>query len=142
MKMQVIDAENAVLGRLASEVAKMLMKGEKVIVVNAEKAIIGGSRDYIFQKYKQRVDRADRANPRRGPKFPRRPDLLLKRTVRGMLPKTNRGRNILRNLKVYMGIPPEYDGKTTKLNIRMPKGDFVTLEELGEFLGWKNPIKG
>ncbi len=143
MKMKVIDAENAILGRMASDVARMLMKGEKVVIVNAEKAIITGPREFVFKKYKQRVDRADLANPRKGPKFPRRPDMLVKRTIRGMLPKTNRGKQILRNLRVYMGIPDEFAGKAEKIEIAHPKrGDYMTIEELSEFLGWKNPAKG
>ncbi len=143
MGMKVIDAEGAILGRLASNVAKELMKDEKVIIVNAEKAVITGNPDDIYAKYKQRVDRADLSNPRRGPKFPRRPDMLVKRTIRGMLPKTSRGKQMLKNLKVYMGIPKEYDEKAEKLSTRQPKkGDFITIEQLSEMLGWRNHVKG
>ena len=135
--MKVIDADKAILGRLASEVARELMKGEKVVVVNAEKAIISGNPDDIYERYKQRVDRADIANPRKGPKFPRRPDMLVKRTIKGMLPKTNKGKQMLRNLKVYMMIPKEYEGKSEKIGIRVPKkGGYITIKELSTRLGW------
>ncbi len=135
--MKVIDADMAILGRLASEVARELMKGERVVIVNAEKAIISGNPDDIYEKYKQRVDRADLANPRKGPKFPRRPDMLVKRTIKGMLPKTSRGKQMLRNLKVYMMVPKEYEGKSEKMDINIPKkGDYITIEELSTRLGW------
>ncbi len=141
--MRVINAEGAVLGRLASEVAKMLMKDEKVIIVNAEKAIITGKIDEIYAKYKQRIDRADISNPRKGPKFPRRPDMLVKRTIRGMIPKTSRGKRMLKALRVYMGVPKEYAGKAETLTIRKPRrGDYITLEKLSEMLGWKSHVKG
>ena len=52
--MVVINAENAVVGRLASYVAKMALQGEEVIVVNAEKGIITGSREYVLKKYLQK----------------------------------------------------------------------------------------
>lgn len=139
--MKVIDADGVVLGRLSSETAKMLLKGEKVIVINAENAIISGAKNDIFGRYKQRADRADLANPRKGPKFPRRPDMLVKRTIRGMLPKTSRGRSLLKNLKVFMGEPSEYKN-AEKINIRKPGGKSVRISELSQFLGWKNPIKG
>ncbi len=134
--MIVIDATNTILGRLATRAAKELVKGEKVVVINAEKAIISGNKDYIFKKYKQRVDRADIANPRKGPKFPRRPDLLVRRTIRGMLPKTNRGRNLLRNLRVFIGSPEDYKD-VTKIKTNLYKGDYITVEELAKMLGWK-----
>ena len=49
----VIDAENAVVGRLASRVAKLALMGEDVLVVNAEKAIMTGNIEFIFAKYTQ-----------------------------------------------------------------------------------------
>lgn len=136
--MKVIDVEGAVLGRIASQIAKQLLKGEMIVVVNAEKAIITGRKEDIYSKYKQRLDRSDRANPRKGPHFPRTPDRLFKRAVRGMVGhKTQRGKNALKNLKVYIGVPSEFDGKIEKHNIRQPTCSYVTLEELCMQLGWK-----
>ena len=135
--MIVIDADGAILGRLATKVAKALVNGEKVVVINAEKAIITGNKDYIFKKYKQRVDRADIANPRKGPKFPRRPDLLVRRTIRGMLPKTNRGRDLLRNLRVFIGSDERYKEKVESARGKLPRGNYITVGELSKMLGWK-----
>ena len=102
---KVIDASNHVLGRLASVIAKRLLNGEKIVVVNAEKAIITGDRDMVFKRYKEKYDRGSKE---KGPYFPRHPEKIFKRTVRGMLPwKTRRGREAYRRLRVFMGVPKE-----------------------------------
>ena len=137
--MKVIDVEGAVLGRISSQLAKELLKGEKIVVVNAEKAVITGKMENIKAKYKQRIDRSDRANPLKGPHFPRAPDTLFKRTIRGMIEyRTQRGKNAMRNLTVFIGVPTDYAGKTEKHAIRPPVHDYVTLLELCEKLGWRN----
>lgn len=101
--MSVINADGLILGRLASIVAKRLLKGETISIVNADKAVISGSPEATFDNYKTSVDRGTRE---RGPYFPRRPDQIVKRTVRGMLPKKRAtGIEALSRLKVYVGIP-------------------------------------
>ena len=135
--MIVIDAEGAILGRLATKAAKALINGEKVVIINAEQAIISGNRNYIFRKYKQRVDRADIANPKKGPKFPRRPDLLVKRTIRGMLPKTSRGKDAIKSLRVFMGVDSKYAEKAEKIEGSIMHGEYMTIKELSKMLGWK-----
>lgn len=94
--MRIINADGLILGRLASRVAKMLLEGEEVVIVNAEKAVITGNREVIFSKYKQRTGLRTLTNPRRGPFYPKRSDEIVRRTIRGMLPwKTDRGRKRL-----------------------------------------------
>ncbi|WP_304125568.1 50S ribosomal protein L13 [Methanosphaera cuniculi] len=109
----IIDAEGLVLGRLASSISKRLLDGEEIVIVNAEKIIISGNKDFIYARYKQRVDRASISNPRvLGPKYPRRPDDIFRRTVRGMLPyRKPHGRAAYKNLKVNVGIPKELEGQ-------------------------------
>jgi large subunit ribosomal protein L13 len=112
----IVDATGLVLGRLASLTAKSLLSGEEVKIVNAEKAIITGERDAIFAEYGQ--TRA-RGHKERGPYFPRRPEMILKRTVRGMLPyKMRRGRDAFSRLRIYVGIPRELKG----MPIEQPEG--------------------
>ena len=103
-----IDAKDCIAGRLASIVAKDLLKDKKVMIVNAEAAIVSGDPDYNIKKFKEKVDRGD---PYHGPFYPRRPDQVVKRFVRGMLPKSARGRAALKNLKVFLSVPPELAGK-------------------------------
>ena len=118
----IIDGDGLVLGRLASKVSKMLLEGESVTVLNAEKIMISGGRDWAYHKYKQRIDRASISNPRdMGPKYPRRPDDIFRRTVRGMIPyKKSTGRAAFKELKVYVGIPKEFEAQETS---RVPEAE-------------------
>lgn len=107
--MRIIDAENQILGRLATNVAKMLLQGEEVVIVNSEKALITGPKSRVLAKYKQNKERGI---PLGGPYFPKRPEMILKRTVRGMLPyKQERGSSALKRLKCYVSVPEEFAGK-------------------------------
>ncbi len=103
-----LDASNQVAGRLASNVAKILLNGDNVFIINAEKAVISGRKEVTFREYKQKTDRGD---PVHGPFYPRVADMMLKRIVRGMLPKTPKGRSALKRLKVYISTPEELKGE-------------------------------
>jgi large subunit ribosomal protein L13 len=138
----IIDGEGLILGRLASTVSKELLNGEEVTVLNADKIIISGTKEYAYQKYKQRIDRASISNPRRmGPKYPRRPDDIFRRTVRGMLPyKQEKGRKAFKSLKVYMGIPHKMEGEEfTEIPQAQPKNitKSVELGKVSQLLGAK-----
>ncbi len=127
----IINGEGLVLGRLASTVSKKLLNGEEIIVVNAEKIIISGNKDYIYARYKQRVDRASISNPRDlGPKYPRRPDDIFRRTVRGMIPyKKAHGRAAYKRLKVNVGVPKELeDNEIVGLEVAQPKNLHRSME--------------
>ncbi len=136
--MKVIDADNMVLGRLASVVAKRLLEGEEIVIVNAEKAVIIGSKYYIINKY---IERRNIGSVRKGPYYPKMPDRILRRTVRGMLPmKKSSGRAAYKRLRVYMGIPKEFENcemeKIEEAKNNKLKG-FITLAELSKHLGAK-----
>ena len=137
----VINAEGHILGRLSSVIAKRLLRGEKIVVVNAEKAIVTGDREMVFQRYKEKYDRGSKE---KGPYFPRHPEKIFKRTVRGMLPwKSRRGREAYRRLRVFIGVPDELKDKEFEvveqaLYEKVSKTDkFVTLAEISEYLGYK-----
>lgn len=112
----VYDAEDKVLGRIASHVAKQLLaaskagRDEKVIIVNAEKAVVSGKRTAVLHTYRAKYELN---HQRKGPFFPRMPDQILKRSVRGMLPyqKNSSGRGALRNLRVEIGTPSDLTGE-------------------------------
>ena len=101
----VFDADGLVLGRLASTVADMLLKAarsdrdDKVVIINAEKSIVSGSSRSVFQTYHAKYELN---HARKGPFYPRMPDMILKRTVRGMLPyqRKSSGRRYPRSLAV------------------------------------------
>ena len=133
--MILIDAKDQVLGRLASEVAKLVLNGETVNVVNAEKAVITGSPEMIFKEF--RVKRA-RGDPYHGPFYPRSPEMIFKRTVRGMLPyRTTRGGQAFKRFKAFISIPAGFQGKEfTVIEGTKNKGEhkFATLAKVSERL--------
>ena len=134
----IIDGRNAVLGRLGSVVAQRIMDGEEIVVINAESIVVTGERDMIFADYKARVDRGD-TTKRKGPFYPRRADLLFKRSVRGMIPwTTTSGREAYRRLHVFVGTPKQFaDAETVKIEDAMKKinGKYTTLGAISKFLG-------
>ena len=136
----VIDGKNAVLGRLASIVAERIMDGEEIIVVNAESIVITGQKEMVFADYKARFDRGE-AKSRKGPFYPRRADLLFKRSVRGMIPwYTTSGREAFRRLHVFVGVPKQFaDSEITVEEQAMKKitGKYTTLGAVAKFLGSK-----
>jgi len=105
----VINADGLVLGRLCTHVAKRLRNGEELIVVNAERAIVSGNRPQLLDMYSHRRHRASSQYKMKGPHYPRTPDRILKRSVRGMLEyKKPSGRAAYKRLKVYIGVPREF----------------------------------
>ncbi len=138
-----IDATGHVLGRLSSAIVPLIMGGKEVVVVNAEKAVVTGNRRFILNKYLTLRRKKTLTNPRRGPFFPRFPDRILRRTVRGMLPyKTTSGREAFRRLSAYIGIPEELEGKEFQTvdhaKLRETARRFMTLEEIGREIGWRH----
>mgnify|MGYP000497873340 CR=1 FL=1 len=136
-KLLVLDADHAVLGRAATQIAKQLLhdKDLHVVVVNVDKAVITGSPVYTFQRYRER--RA-RGKERKGPFYPRRADRIFKRTVRGMLPyQREAGREALKRLKCFHGVPPAYKGKAGKIEgaHTLRTARFVTLGEIAKAIG-------
>ncbi|MCD6458436.1 MAG: 50S ribosomal protein L13 [Thermoproteales archaeon] len=143
-KLIVVNAEGLVAGRLASIVAKKLLNGENVVIINAEKAIITGKPQRIVNMYMKKINEwRTHFNPeKRGPKIPRRPDRVLKRMVRGMLPhKKPKGRMAYKRLKVYIGVPDNVNVKEAiSIKEAMRKNEnvpFITLGELYVRLGGK-----
>ncbi len=99
-----IDGEEAILGRIGSRVAKLLIEGNEIMLINAEKIRITGHTPDLAAKYKRLIELKDRANPEHSPFYSRRPDLFVKRSIRGMLPyKQPKGKAAYKLLKVYMG---------------------------------------
>jgi len=131
----IIDADGATLGRLCTNVAKNLLNGEEIAVVNSEKAIISGKKKSIKSHYKQKIEVG---TYRKGPFFPRMPDRIVKRSIRGMIPyQTPHGRAAFKRLKCYMGTPKQYEGEKIEKIKEAEKNpvDFITIEELSRSLG-------
>jgi len=139
----VIDATNLILGRMASIVAKMLLMGYKVTIVNAEKAVVSGKPKMVIESYKLLFRVKTLRNPyRTGIRRPRTPERIIRYAIRGMLPKNNpRGKKALKNLRVYVGVPEEVKGKEIKTikeaSADRLRGKYITVGELAKQLGWK-----
>lgn len=103
-----IDGSEHVLGRLASGIAKKLLNGDSIFVVNAENIVVSGSHQATFSFFKTKIERGD---PYHGPFYPNMPDRIVKRVVRTMLPKNYRGREALKRLRVYLSVPEDLKGK-------------------------------
>ena len=134
----VVNGEGLILGRMCSKVAKRLLNGEQIIIVNAEKIIISGKR-------KSKVAEAHKflevGAPDRGPFHSRRPDRIVRKTVRGMVPwKQPKGKVAYKRLKVYLGVPLELKDQTMETieqaNAAKLKGPHFTLGELAVAIGW------
>ncbi|MBE6516581.1 MAG: 50S ribosomal protein L13 [Thermoplasmata archaeon] len=135
----VIDGKNAILGRLGSVVAEKIMAGEEVVVLNCESIVITGEKEMVFADYKARFDRGE-CKSRKGPFYPRRADLLFKRSVRGMIPWTSTsGRNAFRRLHAYVGTPKQFaEGFEVTVEEQAMKkitGKYTTLGAVAKFLG-------
>lgn len=137
MQEYLIDGSDKVLGRLSSRVAKLLLTGNKVNLVNAEKIVISGHTLSILAKYKQRIELKDKANPEHSPYWSRRADLFVRRVVRGMLPyKKAKGKSAYKQLRVYIGIPKEFkDSKPYNLEVKGPSEVFEKTHYMKEVLG-------
>jgi len=137
--MKIFDAENQILGRLSATVAKDLLTGEKVFVVNCEKSVLSGNPKYKLSRYLEKIQKGD---VKKGPFFPKTPDGILRRTVRGMLPiKKPSGRNAFKNLRVFIGVPEELKNKKLE-KVKSADSDklktkYITLEYLSTSLGAK-----
>ena len=111
MILMIVDGTNMIFGRLASQIAKKLLLGEEVHLINAEKIVIVGDPAQISQRYLTKRGLRHKGTPERSPVWPKVPHMLVKRMIRGMLPReTSRGKDALGRLRVYTGNPKNLSG--------------------------------
>ena len=137
----VIDATDHIAGRLSTNVAKLLLKGNMVSVVNCEKIMISGTRSNIIREYRDRLEISSIIHPKHGPYHPRRPDTIMKKMIRGMLPrKKPSGLTAHKRLRTYIGSPKELGSfekiQFEKAKIKRMASNYTTMGELGRIVGW------
>ena len=137
----VIDGTNHIAGRLSSNVAKLLLQGNRVSIVNADKIMISGKKKNIVGEYKKFLEIGSIINPKHGPFHPRRPDTIISRMIRGMLPRDKpSGKSALMRLRAYMGVPKELKSlekiQFEKAKIRKSSAVYTSMSELGKNVGW------
>ncbi len=129
----IIDATNATLGRLSSFAAKQALLGKEIIIVNCKKAIITGNKSSIAKEYYE--SRARGGHSLKGPNFPKAPERIVKRTIRGMLSyKQGRGREALKRIMCYNEIPQEYLAEKKILAGKEKNVNTISLEELSKLI--------
>ncbi|MFW9843359.1 MAG: 50S ribosomal protein L13 [Candidatus Thorarchaeota archaeon] len=141
---KVYDAEQMVVGRLGSKVAKAALLGDNIVIVNVEKAIITGDPRTLIAAWKEKFNIRTSYNPSRGPFHDRRPDKMVRRMIRGMLPwPTPRGKAAFKRIKVYIGTPERYAESEKivleKSRYRSMTQKHIVVQELSHELGWRHP---
>lgn len=136
----VIDAKDLIVGRMATKVAKLALKGEKVEIVNCEYAAFSGSKANVLAKFKRKQDMGI---PSKGPYQPRMADRFVRKTIRGMLPyKQAKGREAFENIMCYLGVPEQFE-KSEKVTFeeykitKLPNYKIVYVGEICKYLGGK-----
>ncbi|HZX12578.1 MAG TPA: 50S ribosomal protein L13 [Candidatus Nanoarchaeia archaeon] len=136
----IIDGTGHILGRVASVAAKRALLGEKVDIVNCEKMLITGRKKFLEQHFRERKDRG---HPYDGPFYPKMPDRIVRRTIRGMLPyKQERGRSAYKRVMCYVGVPHSLKDQAMVMvdgasGSKLKTSNFLELRRVSAFLGKK-----
>ncbi|MFH1211817.1 MAG: 50S ribosomal protein L13 [Candidatus Woesearchaeota archaeon] len=136
----IIDATDLILGRMATVVAKKALLGETISIINCEKAVVSGKRDVVLAKY---IRFRAMGTHVKGPFWPRIPDRLVRRAIRGMLPhKLPKGKEAFKRIMCYKGVPPEFEGKKAETikaanASKIPNYRYLSVGEICKVLGAK-----
>ena len=139
----VVDGTKMIAGRVASNVAKLLRKGNRVSIINCDKIMISGKKSSIVGEYEDFLKIHSIIHPQHGPFHPRRPDTMMKRMIRGMLPKEKPSKKTdLARLRTYIGVPKETKGfepiQFEKAKITKVSSKYTTMAELSRYIGGTN----
>ncbi len=134
----IIDATNLILGRLASFAAKKSLLGEKIEIVNSEKAVITGNKKETLKEY---LRKRKAKSVRKGPFIPKISDRFVRRSIRGMLPyKRPKGREAFKRVICYAGVPEKLKDKKfetiKEANVRKLQSlDYITVGNICRVMG-------
>ncbi|MBU0894599.1 MAG: 50S ribosomal protein L13 [Nanoarchaeota archaeon] len=128
--MKIINGKNAILGRLASYIAKEALKGEEIVLLNCNQIVITGNKKDIKEKFEAKRQRV--GSGQKGPKISRVPYLIVKRTIRGMIPnhRKGRGKQALKRIKCYSKTPKEFEESKKIIGGKEKKTKFLKINEL------------
>ena len=136
----IIDGTNLILGRVASYAAKKALDGEEVVILNYENVVISGRKVFLLESFKAKYERG---HPYHGPFYPKLPDRIVRRAIRGMLPyKQERGANAFKKIKCFLGIPINYQNKKFD-KVSLPDAskygtlNYLKLRDVSKHLGSK-----
>jgi large subunit ribosomal protein L13 len=142
----IVDATDCIAGRMCSRVSKLLLKGNRVSVINSENAMLSGDRYMTINLYKEYLEISSVTNPIHGPFHPRRPDTILTRMVRGMIPKTKTsGIEAFKRLRVYIGVPEELRNKKAEFiqdaKITRAPSKYISVGDVAREIGWHGVLR-
>lgn len=142
----IVDATDCIAGRMCSRVSKLLLKGNRVSVVNSENAMLSGDRYMTINLYKEYLEISSVTNPIHRPFHPRRPDTILTRMVRGMIPKTKTsGIEAFKRLRVYIGVPEELRNKKAEFiqdaKITRAPSKYISVGDVAKEIGWHGALR-
>jgi large subunit ribosomal protein L13 len=134
----VVNADGLILGRMASKIAKRLLTGEGIVIVNAEKAVISGRKGSRVAEAKEFLGVGGVG---RGPFHYRRPDRIVRKTVGGMIPmRKAKGKQAYRRLRVFIGIPENLKNEkmetVSEADAKKLTCRYFTVGELAKEIGW------
>jgi large subunit ribosomal protein L13 len=138
----IVDATNHIAGRLASNVAKLLLQGQRVTVVNCEKIMMSGKRETQIREYREFLEINSIINYKHGPVHYRRPDTLMAKMIRQMLPFDRKpsGKLAFARLRTYIGAPndtkPIEKIQFEKALITREASNYTPLAEICRVIGW------
>ena len=139
----VVDGTNLIAGRVCSNVAKLLRSGNRIFIINCDKIMMSGKKSSIIKEYEDFLKINSIIHPRHGPKHPRRPDTIIKRMIRGMLPKEKPSKKTdLARLRTYIGVPKEVKGlkkiQFEKSQITKARSNYTSMAEISRYIGATN----
>ena len=145
-KWKKIDATGLILGRLSSHIAKRVLLGEKIVITNAKFVEISGNRRQIIDHYQHYKGIKTATNPKKGPfRVGTRPDIFVRKTIKSMLPKNERGKKAIALVHVYITDIPEHKNQYgecedfslgDKFQAHNLGKKSVTVEDVCKVIGW------
>ena len=138
----VVDGTSLIAGRLASNVAKLLRKGNRVTIVNCDKIMMSGNKFSIIGEYEEFLKINSIINYKHGPVHYRRPDTIIAKMIRQMLPFDRKpsGKLAFQRLRTYIGAPndtkPIEKIQFEKALIKREASNYTTLAEICRVIGW------
>lgn len=132
-KWYLVDAEGQILGRLASQIAMIIRgknkaiftpntdTGDFVVVINAEKVKLTGKREQLKQYIRHSGYPGGQTVTAYKEMMAKKPEFVVEKAVRGMLPKTKLGNKLIKKLKVYSGTQHPHNAQKPEVISLMEK---------------------
>eukprot|EP00761_Pharyngomonas_kirbyi_P011099 gb/GECH01011123.1/.p1 GENE.gb/GECH01011123.1/~~gb/GECH01011123.1/.p1 ORF type:complete len:213 (+),score=34.94 gb/GECH01011123.1/:1-639(+) len=145
IKRIIVDANNHLIGRLASVVAKHLLQGHKITILRCERLVKSGTMKRNKHLFSAFLRKRMNTNPKKGPLHFRAPSRMFYRCVRSNIPyRTSHGKAAIKRLKAYDGVPLRFAKKhktvvpsaLVHIALRQDR-QYVRIGDLASKFGWK-----